>query len=191
MAFIPSWAADFFTKFIEQPQLLIWAVGVVIAARQLGLLRQNTREENERKRREYALEYSLTRNASHVEARRRLNEIFGPTIDGVEPVPLETILDVINDDPAALNYIRLLLNHWENMALAIYQHVADEGTAFEMVSKRLINTVTQYENYIQYVQEGSPQSFRYLIWLEERWKLSTQKRKFRPLNIRGEGRSLV
>ena len=165
------------TGFIETAAMTVWSnlpqivltVGVLIALAQFRHLQRSTVAENDRKRREYALTYSLTRTASHIDARQTLTEIFGATTADSEILSLKTIDDAIAADQTVLNKIRVLLNHWENMALAIYQGVADEDTAFEMVSQRVINTARQYQHYINRVHEQSPVSYKYLIWLANRW----------------------
>lgn len=151
------------------PPQLVWGAGVIVAILQLNQIRANSASENERKRREYALTYSLTRTPAHVDSRQSLGEIFGPTTADCPILDLETIDRAIESDKTVLSKIRLLLNHWENMALAIYRGVADEQTAFEMVSQRVINTVRHYQHYINRVHDQSPVSYKYLIWLTNRW----------------------
>lgn len=162
------------------PAQVLWGAGVVVGIFQLRHLRKTAESENERKRREYALSYSLTRNATHVEARQALAEIFGSTTETSRSLPLEQINVEIERDSQTLSYIRLLLNHWENMALAIYRGVADEDTAFEMVSQRVINTVRQYRYFIEQKHEISPNSYKYLVWLAKRWSSRHARSRLNP-----------
>ncbi|MEL7486929.1 MAG: DUF4760 domain-containing protein, partial [Pseudomonadota bacterium] len=172
------------TTFVRSlfPQA-IWIAGVLIALLQFRHLQRSTVAENERKRREYALSYSLTRTSSHVEARQALTEVFGPTTPDSEILTLDRIDAAIEDDKTILSSIRTLLNHWENMSLAIHQGVADEDTAYEMVSQRVINTARQYQHYINRVHDQSPVSYKYLIWLTKRWTQRGSKQR-RMTNLR-------
>ena len=144
---------------------------VVVALLQFHLASKEAARSNQRKREEYALTYSLTRNDRHVEARQALAKYFGATTPDSEPVPMNVVLELYeSEDPKIISYVNLILNHWENMALAICRGVADEDTAFEMVGRRFLNTVRQYRSYIEHVSKESPSSFKYLNWLEKRWQ---------------------
>ncbi len=156
-------------RIYESPQLVIWGLGVIVALRQFSHLERSTVAENERKKREYALNYSLTRTQAHIDARQELARVFGPTTKDSAIIPLADFQEEIERDEKVLSHIRLLLNHWENMALAIHKQVADEDTAYEMVSQRVINTARQYQNYINDTHDQSPVSYRYFIWLVNRW----------------------
>lgn len=144
-------------------------IGLAFTYQQLRHGIKKFKDETLRRRQEYALEFSLTKNGAHINARRDLAIIFAPTTLKSGRIPRADIERNIAEDSAVLSNIRLLLNHWENMALAIHNDVADEETALEMVGVRVVNTALQYSGYIEMRLEENPHSFKYLIWLAQRW----------------------
>lgn len=162
---------------------LIFAASAAIAALSLLLTRLDVQSENERKRREYALTYSLTRLTEHIEARRALEAVFGPAIVDKRPTTLS------KDETAKLfadtdlrNHLRVLLNHWDNMAIAVANQVADERTAYDMVGRTLTYTVSQYQHSIDRIQQENPVSYQHLIWLHRRWVRRDRKAKMPTLS---------
>jgi len=158
-------------------------IAVPVAGGVIGALYQswravlNYKREVMRKMKEYTLEYSLTKNNAHIEARTQLANIFEPATRSARRVSLEQINEKIEKDPQVQSMIRLLFNHWENMSLAIHHRIAHEETAFEMVSARLVNTVHQYGAYIENVQSTNPRSYRHLVRLAKSWNKRVGKHK--------------
>jgi len=129
---------------------VVITIGLIVAIAELFLLVWSTRRENYRRRQEYALSYSLIKNDTLVQARISLAKEFGNTTITCPPLALERLEAAWNgdEDKKIQTDLRTLLSHWENMALAIRNGVADEKTAFEMVGVRVICTFHQYRAYI-------------------------------------------
>lgn len=164
------------------PGVATWVVvlGLVIALWQVIAGVNQFKKETHRRRQEYALEFSLTRNIAHIDARRDLARTFHATTLDSTRLSLGEIDAAIENDSDVLSNIRLLLNHWENMALAMRNKIADEDTAMEMVGFRVINTAFQYGAYIEKLNGESTYSYKYLMWLADSWnkKLKLRKRVF-------------
>lgn len=150
--------------------LALSVVGAIMALLQFRRLVNQDRAEKLRRQKEYALSYSLVRWATHVEARRELTNYFGPTTHESQTIPLAKINAACDENPNVRNWLRTVLNHWENMALAVHEGVADEDTAFEMVSVRVINTAKHYRAYIDDILKHNPLSYKHLVWLTDRWE---------------------
>ncbi|PHS28984.1 MAG: hypothetical protein COA85_02670 [Robiginitomaculum sp.] len=153
------------------------AGGVIGALYQSWRVVVNYKSEVMRKMKEYTLEYSLTKDTAHIDARTHLAHIFEPATRSARRLSLEQINEKIDNDSSVQSKIRLLFNHWENMSLAIHHKIAHEETAFEMVSARLVNTVYQYGAYIENVQSTNPRSYRHLVRLAKSWNKRVGKHK--------------
>ena len=148
---------------------LIAGVGLAIAYRQLSLLRKQIQSHYEWSRRLQALEYSITKNDSVRQARARLDEAFNVLERTDEALSLDIIDKAINDDRTLYTDIIHILAHWENLALAIHQKVADEEVAFEMVAGTLRYYVDIFGNFIERRKRSNPRAYHYLLELKETW----------------------
>lgn len=123
---------------------------------------------------EVALSYSITKNDIVNNARLDLDDnFFYKKIDEEDKGKTISIEDIENkhkDYTAIKNQIKLVLGHWENMALAIYRGVADEKTAYEMVASTLLSHVECLNEYIKFRKNQNPEAYKYLMMLYLRWK---------------------
>lgn len=150
---------------------VVLLIGALSGVWQVSRVAQQARSEYMWKRRENALSYSLTRSEIHFNARLELERVFGDKLSSNTPLTLEEIDEKEKEDNgvSVLTNIRVLLAHWENMALAIYAHIADEDVAFEMVAGTVVKTVATYREYIDRERRKNPKSFQYLVMLNDRW----------------------
>lgn len=181
VALVMTFTSNLFS-YLGSPSIrtLVFVFGTFVAVLQLGRARRSFAEETQRRKQEYSLTYSLTKNQAHIEARSKLMEVFGTTSSTSRRLKLVEINQAIDSEEKIGSHIRLLLNHWENLALAVNQDVADEETAFQMVAARLVNTVHQYAAYIEDVHVENPIAFKHLIAISQGWnkKLGIHKRLF-------------
>jgi len=127
-------------------------------------------------------EYSLYSREPLLKSRVRIEQKFGNLFKKKEPIPMNEIEKIIEEDRAdentdstLLSDILTLLAHWENMALAIYSGVADEDVCFEMVAGTMIQHVKVFRNFIDDRKASNDRAYYYLLKLRRRWeeKLST------------------
>lgn len=127
-------------------------------------------------------EYSLYSREALLKSRIRVEQRFGNLFEKKEPIPMEEINRIIEDDRAdentdstLLSDILTLLAHWENMALAIYSGVADEDVCFEMVAGTMIQHVKVFRNFIDDRKASNDRAYYYLLKLRRKWeeRLST------------------
>ena len=85
-------------------------------------------------------------------------------------LPLTTIKEKSEKDPNIETYIQAVLGHWENMALAIDNGVADEDVAFSMVANQVKLYHNAFKEFIDDIREIYPQRYVHLINLYERWQ---------------------
>ena len=116
-----------------------------------------------------ALAYSLFKSDSLREAKIYLDKAFG-NIGTLGTLDLKTIETKINKDPNLETYIQVVLGHWENMALAIDNGVADEDVAFSMVANQVKLYHNAFKEFIDDIREIYPQRYVHLINLYERWQ---------------------
>lgn len=123
-------------------------------------------------RRNLAIGYSLTKNREYFEARGRIESKFANEFGLAKPIQADIIFRMINDGNDTLaRDIRVVLAHWEIMAISIFDEIIDENTCFEVVGKTLITTVHVLSKYIDAVraQEGKERRYDYLLILNEVW----------------------
>lgn len=143
---------------------------VVVGYFQLRAIHRQIRNDHERKMRENSLNYSLTKNEIHRQARMQLEAVFGSALLNEDALPADSIYAKINENPGVETSIRTLLGHWENMALAIHVNVADEEVAYEMVAGSVITTVETYRPYIDRERRKNPRLYKYLTKLANIWR---------------------
>ena len=85
----------------------------------------------------------------------RLERIFA-TKDSVHAVPLKTILDEIERDPALALDIRYKLNRYERIARGIRVGVLDEQIVIDSLSVHMAKDYYNYRDYISYLQTSTP-----------------------------------
>ena len=124
-------------------------------------------------RRNLAIGYSLTKNREYFEARGRIESKFSDAFANGEPIDAAVIIRMIDDGNDALaRDIRVVLAHWEIMAISILDEIIDENTCFEVVGKTLVTTVHVLSEYITAIrgQTGKERRYDYLLILNDVWK---------------------
>lgn len=161
------------TELLAILGLFISALAVLYAAKKLRTMASQHALEFAWKRKEYALTYSIVRNERLRDARIAIDHAFGAVTATRTPPTMAVINELVEDHgrhPGLRTHIISLLGHWENMALAIDQGVANEYVAFEMVAGTVRNYVEFFEHFIVDRQKVNPRAGRYLIQLNNRWK---------------------
>ena len=123
-------------------------------------------------RRNAAIGYSLTKNKEYFEARGRIEAKFASTFAAGEQIDASIIMRMIEDGNEILaRDIRLVLAHWEIMAISILDEIIDEKTCFEVVGKTLVTTVYTLRKYIDAIrdQTGKERRYDYLLILNDMW----------------------
>lgn len=153
--------------------------GIVVSA---VLVRRQIRMNYMLSLRNKGFEYSLYSREPLLRSRVRVEQKFGNLFKKKEPIPIDEINALIDEDrvdedtdSTLLSDILTLLAHWENMALAIYSGVADEDVCFEMVAGTMIQHVKVFRNFIDDRKESNDRAYYYLLKLRRRWeeRLST------------------
>jgi hypothetical protein len=116
-----------------------------------------------------ALAYSLFKSDSLRNAKIRLDKAFGNLKDQGR-LPLQIINEKIEKNPNIETDIQTVLGHWENMALAIDNSVADEDVAFSMVANQVKLYHNAFKEFIDEIREIYPQRYVHLIELYKRWQ---------------------
>lgn len=151
--------------------IIVMLIGVTIAVRQLSLLTKQIRNQYEWSTRQFALNYSITHNSRLREARIKLDEAFGVfTFGKCEALTIKQIDEAIEKEPSIYTDISYILAHWENMALAIDAHIANEKVAFEMVAGMVISYVCMFRNFIEKRKELNPRAYEYLLRRAKIWE---------------------
>ncbi|MGP2491952.1 DUF4760 domain-containing protein [Mesorhizobium sp. PUT5] len=115
-----------------------------------------------------AIGYSLTKNPDYFKARSAIESKFTAYFDSKTRAP---VADVEND-PETLRQTKVVLAHWETMAISIFDGILDEKTCFEMVATTLVNTVEVLRDFID-ERRRHPLNVRrydYLLILTDVWK---------------------
>lgn len=154
---------------------LILLVGLIVAIRQLLLMRTQIQNHYDWSKRVHALSYSLSNSQRLSEARIKLDKAFGILAGKKEGLGLEEIDTAIKSDPAIYTEITYVLAHLETMALAIHAKVADEDVAFEMVAGTVISFVLVFRNFIERRKKENDRVYGYLLKLSLRWEERLKK----------------
>jgi hypothetical protein len=150
-------------------------VGLIVAIRQLLLMRTQIQNHYDWSKRVHALSYSLINSQRLSEARIKLDKAFGILASKKEGMTLDDIDTAIKNDPSIYTEIMYVLAHWENMALAIHAKVADEDVAFEMVAGMVISFVLVFRNFIERRKKENDRVYGYLLRLTLRWEERLRK----------------
>jgi len=143
---------------------------------QVEELQKTLKEQCLWNKRSGALAYSLFKSDSLRNAKIRLDKAFGNLKDQGR-LPLQIIKEKIdensNTETNDINIetdIQTVLGHWENMALAIENNVADEDVAFSMVANQVKLYHNAFKEFIDEIREIYPQRYVHLIELYKRWQ---------------------
>ena len=151
---------------------------------QVEELQKTLKEQCLWNKRSGALAYSLFKSDSLRNAKIRLDKAFGNLKDQGR-LPLQIIKEKIEENekneknennPNIKTYINIetdiqtVLGHWENMALAIENNVADEDVAFSMVANQVKLYHNAFKEFIDEIREIYPQRYVHLIELYKRWQ---------------------
>lgn len=118
--------------------------------------------------RKEAIGYSLTKNPEYFIARSALEAKFYEHFRNRSRAPA---VDV-EKDSETLRQTKVVLAHWEIMAISIFDGILDERTCFEMVSTTLVNTVEVLRDFIDERRRNplNARRYDYLLILTEVWK---------------------
>ncbi len=160
-------SSNFAAWFIAVATALALTLGVWQSARA-----QQRRYDWERK--QTALTYSVANRPELREARASIDRAFkeieiGRPIGELNPPSQEMIKITLERSDLSPTSLVLLLGHWENLALAINNGVADEYMAYEMVATTVRRHVTFFRDFIATRRRTSPRYYSNLILLNERW----------------------
>lgn len=136
---------------------------------QVEELQKTVKEQCLWNKRSGALAYSLFKNDSLRTTKIRLDKAFGNLKDQGR-LPLATIKEKSDKDPNIETYIQTVLGHWENMALAIDNGVADEDVAFSMVANQVKLYHNAFKEFIDEIREIYPQRYAHLTELYKKWQ---------------------
>ena len=160
--------------------------GIYFGIRQIKLLITQVNNDYTWRQRQNALGYSLTRSEQHMVARLNLEKTFGRFSTLPDALSIKVIDEQVSKDSRVSTDIRVLLGHWENMALSIHAKVSDEEVCYEMVSGSVNKAVRVFHNYIERARDKNPDIYKYLINLSTYWrekKLEKPVKKFSDLTI--------
>jgi hypothetical protein len=158
--------------------VMIW--GILVAKRQLSHLRTEAENQYKWSKRKYAMSYSLSNSESFRQARSNLEKAFCIFNTETSVLTMDEIEKVTKNEPSIHADILYVLAHWENMALAIKEEIADEEVAFEMVATTLILFTDVFKEFIEQRHEQTGgRAYEYLLQLSDKWdaRLSKAKRK--------------
>lgn len=170
----PLLAAD---PFWQRASLIALTFGSPVAIVTFILNLRTNRAENLRQKKLHALSFSLRSNAGMQLAAARTNERVNP--DGYSGVLSTERLEELAGAHADFRQdIKAILNHYENLALSIFEDIADENTAYKMFSSGVLRYTHQFSNHIAQVRSrNAPHSYKQLERLARRW----HPRKLREL----------
>lgn len=140
---------------------LLALVGIVIAF----LAWRSKQNMDQRKE---AIGYSLTKNPEYFKARSSIESKFSAYFESKTCAP---IIDV-EKDSETLRHTKVVLAHWEIMAISIFDGILDENTCFEMVASTLVNTVDVLRDFINERRKHplNTRRYDYLLILTDGWK---------------------
>src|SRR5690606_34597626 len=107
--------------------------------------------------RKEAIGYSLTKNPEYFKARSALESKFNEHFRNGTRAPA---VDV-EKDSETLRQTKVVLAHWEIMAISIFDGILDERTCFEMVATTLVNTVEVLRDFIDERRQNPLNARRY------------------------------
>lgn len=158
-----------YSAIISAISLIGMCVGLLFGLQRLNLLYKKANNQYTWTKREKALGYSLTQSAQHLQSRVTLERQFGNFFDKTEPLNTEIIDAACKEHPDILTHIRVILGHWENMALAIHVDICDEDVCYEMVGSTIIQTVRVFRNHIDRIRDKNKEAYKYLLELARHW----------------------
>lgn len=125
--------------------------------------------------RKEAISYSLTKNPEYFKARSAIENKFLVYFDTRTRAP---IVDV-EKDSETLRQTKVVLAHWEIMAISIFDGILDEKTCFEMVATTLVNTVEVLRDFIDERRKHplNARRYDYLLILTDIWKKRLAKKE--------------
>jgi hypothetical protein len=136
---------------------------------QVEELQKTVKEQCLWNKRSGALAYSLFKSDSLRNAKIRLDNAFG-NLKNQGKLPLKTIQEKVKKQSDLETDIQTVLGHWENMALAIDNNVADEDVAFSMVANQVKLYHNAFKEFIDEIRETYPQRYAHLTELHKRWQ---------------------
>jgi hypothetical protein len=136
---------------------------------QVEELQKTLKEQCLWNKRSGALAYSLFKSDTLRNAKIRLDNAFGNLKDQGK-LPLKTIQERVKKESGIETDIQTVLGHWENMALAIDNNVADEDVAFSMVANQVKLYHNAFKEFIDDIREIYPQRYAHLTELYKRWQ---------------------
>jgi len=136
---------------------------------QVEELQKTLKEQCLWNKRSGALAYSLFKSDSLRKAKIRLDNTFGNLKDQGK-LPLKTIQEKVKKESDIETDIQTVLGHWENMALAIENGVADENVAFSMVANQVKLYHNAFKEFIDDIREIYPQRYAHLTELYKKWQ---------------------
>ena len=151
-------------EIIQLISVIIIGIGVIIGLKQL-------RDQHKWYRREKALSYS---NLYHPELQKTkliLEENFN-IVTRKDPIPTEDIKDKIENDKNLKLQLNYLLTYYENLSLACFKNIADEGVLFDLMAGTLVSFRKKLMNYIDFRREESnnPKLWENFEMLSLRWE---------------------
>lgn len=130
------------------------------------------RSKQNHDRRNLAIGYSLTKNKDYFEARARIFERYKENFSQIKPISGIDLSDLVSAKDRDLEKdIRIVLAHWEIMAISICDDVIDEKTSFEVVGTTLVTTVRVLFEYIKEIRSiyANRRRYDYLLILFHHW----------------------
>ncbi len=159
------------TSDLIQVVIAVILVGTLgVTAYQIKLLKMQLDYQYKWSKRDKTLQYSLSKNRTLQETRKELDEIFGDIHRTHRTIDRAEMEEKLKENDRLYTVISSLLAHWENLALAIHCHVADEEVAYEMTAGIVVSYFKAFEYFIQIRQEKNPRAYYYLINLKKRWE---------------------
>jgi len=122
--------------------LIFIGIGIIIAIKQL-------RDQHEWYRREKAMSYS---NLYHSELRKTkdiLEETFN-IVSRNDSIPLDDIIEKIENDKKLRLELNYLLTYYENVGLACFNKIADEEILYDLMATTLVSFRKKLGNYIDF-----------------------------------------
>lgn len=156
---MPSVVVDI-ARLIQAFFSVLAFVGIVIAY-------LSWRSKQSMDQRKEAISYSLTKNPEYFKARSAIESKFNDHFKNKTRAPS---VDV-EKDSETLRQTKVVLAHWEIMAISIFDGIVDERTCFEMVASTLVNTVDVLRDFINDRRTNplNARRYDYLLILTDIW----------------------
>jgi hypothetical protein len=147
-------------KLVQAGFSIITVVGIAIAF----LAWRSKQSMDQRKE---AIGYSLTKNPEYFRARSAIESKFSQHFETGTRAP---VVDV-EKDTETLRQTKVVLAHWEIMAISVFDGILDEDTCFEMVASTLVNTVEVLRDFIDERRQHplNTRRYDYLLILTDVW----------------------